>query len=548
MSAANAALNAKFEAPGPGTWLLDAVHVPRPFSKFQSEVHPPNLALGFRESFRRYGLLIDTLDWRMVNGFAYFAVVPAPGDEIPARFEAAERAFASKIWRDDLTRWTNEVKPAAIRAHLELQQVDPGTLSTEDLLSHLDRCREHLQRMIRQHHSFNAPAFMLVGDFMAHAAAWTDAPLGTILAALRGAAPELAGSFPELDQLVAVIRDSAEARSILTSTDLPETILKRLRAQPDPVGAATNAYLDLVGYRLLDSLDTGEPYALEKPGTLLEGIRRAVQDGAPAASEASANEVASLRAKVPAEHREAFDEVLAEARLMSRLRDERGLYSDVWAAGITRRVILEGGSRLAAAGRLHHATHLAEGGYEEIRALLQGLDGPSADELAARARYRAKARASDAPPFLGDPPHPPPPLDGLPPGVQRAMRAIGTAIDAVFAPSSATSEVKLIRGTGASPGTYVGTARVLGGPSDFDRLRSGDVLVTATTTEAFNIVLPLLGAIVTDAGGLLSHAAIVSREYGIPGVVGCRDATSRIADGTRVEVNGSTGEVRVLSP
>ena len=89
---------------------------------------------------------------------------------------------------------------------------------------------------------------------------------------------------------------------------------------------------------------------------------------------------------------------------------------------------------------------------------------------------------------------------------------------------------------------------MLGGPSDFDRLRSGDVLVTATTTEAFNIVLPLLGAIVTDAGGLLSHAAIVSREYGIPGVVGCRDATSRIADGTRVEVNGSTGEVRVLSP
>jgi pyruvate,water dikinase len=79
-------------------------------------------------------------------------------------------------------------------------------------------------------------------------------------------------------------------------------------------------------------------------------------------------------------------------------------------------------------------------------------------------------------------------------------------------------------------------------------LQRGDVLVTPTTTESFNIVLPLLGAIVTDAGGLLSHAAIVSREYGIPGVVGCRDATALIADGSQVRVDGTAGEVFVTAP
>ena len=70
--------------------------------------------------------------------------------------------------------------------------------------------------------------------------------------------------------------------------------------------------------------------------------------------------------------------------------------------------------------------------------------------------------------------------------------------------------------------------------------------VTESTTEAFNILLPLLGAIVTDSGGLLSHSAIVAREYGIPGVVGTREATERIADGTRVRVDGDAGEVTVL--
>jgi len=126
------------------------------------------------------------------------------------------------------------------------------------------------------------------------------------------------------------------------------------------------------------------------------------------------------------------------------------------------------------------------------------------------------------------------------------MRALGVAIDALFAPSSAKSEDNVVRGTPASPGTYTGTARLVGGPDDFGRLERGDILVTSTTTEAFNLVLPMVGAIVTDNGGLLSHAAIVSREYGIPGVVGCLDATAKIRDGARVTVDGAAGEVRLV--
>ena len=66
------------------------------------------------------------------------------------------------------------------------------------------------------------------------------------------------------------------------------------------------------------------------------------------------------------------------------------------------------------------------------------------------------------------------------------------------------------------------------------------------TTPAINIVLPILGAIVTDRGGALSHAAIVSREFGIPGVVGVRNATRTIPDGARIRVDGDRGTVTVL--
>src|SRR5918911_3056686 len=115
-----------------------------------------------------------------------------------------------------------------------------------------------------------------------------------------------------------------------------------------------------------------------------------------------------------------------------------------------------------------------------------------------------------------------------------------------FAPPAAQTEEHKVRGVGVSAGVYEGTARVIHSTEEFGRIEQGDVLVTNATTTAFNIVLPLLGAIVTDRGGLLSHAAIVAREYGLPAVVGTTDATAVVPDGARVRVDGGTGEVQVL--
>jgi pyruvate,water dikinase len=91
------------------------------------------------------------------------------------------------------------------------------------------------------------------------------------------------------------------------------------------------------------------------------------------------------------------------------------------------------------------------------------------------------------------------------------MRAIGLALNALFGSSEAAQGKDKLRGLAASRGIYEGPARRVSHPAEFDRIVRGDVLVTESTTEAFNILLPLLGAIVTDSGGLLSHSAIVAR-------------------------------------
>jgi rifampicin phosphotransferase len=290
--------------------------------------------------------------------------------------------------------------------------------------------------------------------------------------------------------------------------------------------------------------DIGGRYALELPDVLLRAIGAAVESGGTPASGAD-ERIAEVRAQVPEQHRAEFDELLEEARLMYRLRDERGVYSDIWASGIMRRAVIAGGRRLADRGTIHDPEHFVDAGFEEMKALLTGAARPSADELAERFDWRTSHDAKEAPVTLGPEPPPPPDMSALPPAAGRVMRAIMIAIDALFGSSEAEHEEELLRGLAASGGTYEGTARRISGPSEFDRIEQGDVLVTESTTEAFNILLPLLGAIVTDSGGLLSHSAIVAREYGIPGVVGTREATDRIADGATVRVDGDAGEVTV---
>ena len=545
MTTADTASGLTFEAPGPGPWRLDMVHFPRPVTRYFMETHPAGITKGTNDFARFYGMLIDGLHYRYVNGFAYSQMAPAGDAEIPGRFQRAEETFARKLWREQLREWDEERRPAAIAKHRELQSVDPDALSDDELVAYLENCRDHHAAMIAQHMRFTAGAMLPTGDFLAHVMAWTGLPPADLLGLLRGAAPVSAGGSDELERLRTAFANDPVAREALASDDDAAHVLSSLRSLGGEAGAAVSGYLDLVGNRLLDGFDIAEPSAVEMPDALLRAIRIAISDEERAASDID-ERISAARAQVPAAHQEEFDALLAEARLTYRLRDERGVYSDIWASGIMRRAALAAGRRVASRGRIASAEHFLEAGFDEMCALVAGAGGPTAEELASRAEYRATHSAKDAPDTLGPPPPPPPDLAGLPPAAARLMGATFIAMGQLFEGSEVENEEKVLYGLAASKGVYEGPARRVAGPSEFGRIVKGDVLVTESTSEAFNILLPLLGAIVTDNGVLLSHSAIVAREYGIPGVVGTREATERIEDGVLVRVDGDAGEVTVL--
>jgi rifampicin phosphotransferase len=215
--------------------------------------------------------------------------------------------------------------------------------------------------------------------------------------------------------------------------------------------------------------------------------------------------------------------------------------------GLARRAMLEVGRRLAGKGLLIDPEHAVELDRGEARALLLGTGaGPKAAEVADRFDWRTSVTTSDAPAFLRALPPPPPPVEWFPAPARRTAAAMNIFLFSLFGVPETPNSDTVLTGLAVNTGVYEGVARLVEDSADFGRIRKGDVLVTRMTSPYFNVVLPMLGAIVTDRGGQLCHAAIVAREYGIPGIVGTRDATRTIVDGARVRVDGSTGEVHVL--
>jgi pyruvate,water dikinase len=123
--------------------------------------------------------------------------------------------------------------------------------------------------------------------------------------------------------------------------------------------------------------------------------------------------------------------------------------------------------------------------------------------------------------------------------------AFGAQAIAGHRPVEPHSDTTELSGVAAAAGSYTGPARILRDESDH-RLEPGDVLVCPATSPVWSLLFASIGALVADGGGLLSHQAIIAREYGLPAVVGTHDGTVRLIDGQIVTVDGTAGVVRVV--
>jgi pyruvate,water dikinase len=256
--------------------------------------------------------------------------------------------------------------------------------------------------------------------------------------------------------------------------------------------------------------------------------------------------VDELRARLSGDDLAEFDSCLALGELAYPLNDTHNYILFELPVGLVRYTALRAGELLVRDGVLDEPSDVFFLYLDELTSALRegrevrSLVGPRREEL-------ARAQALEPPEFVGKQP-PIPPTDPFPPRVAQALRLLLEQSDQMYGnatPTTASSGSSL-SGIAGSPGTAEGRACVVTGVRELDKVREGDVLVCPMTGPAWTVVFPIISGLVTEAGGALSHPAIVAREFGIPSVVGTGNATRVLRDGQQIRVDGTNAVVDVL--
>jgi pyruvate, water dikinase len=248
--------------------------------------------------------------------------------------------------------------------------------------------------------------------------------------------------------------------------------------------------------------------------------------------------------------RATFRELLGLSRTVFPYVEEHKFYCDYWFQSRFFNKVREFGALLAQHGFLedgedvfHLSRHEVMEALEEL-SLVWSTGGPALGPeywppIVARRRELIERLSEWTPP---------PALGSMPEAVSDPVVVMLWGVTPQRLQEWARSEDggAELTGAPASPGEVEGPARVVSGLGDLDSVRPGEILVCTVTSPAWAPIFSKIKATVTDIGGIMSHAAIVSREYGLPAVVGTGRATSRIKTGQRLRVDGSTGVVTIL--
>jgi len=305
-------------------------------------------------------------------------------------------------------------------------------------------------------------------------------------------------------------------------------------AEWDECRQRVRTHLESFGHTFY-SLDFADPLPADDPAPVLDALRMYLRgEGMDPHTRQLESQTrreqatAAIAGRLKGWRRNLFLSHLGRAQKYAPLRED-GLAEVGLAYPLIRQLLRELGRRLVDRQVIAEPEDIYWLTEAEVRSAAERLDaGLSGEALLERVpRRKAEVEAS---------------RQVSPP---RALPAIGRPRTGRTARRRRGNAAEVLRGAACSPGRATGTACVLHGPHEFDRMNPGDVLVAPITTPAWTPLFAMAAAVVTDIGGPLSHGSIVAREYGVPAVLGTGTATARIRSGQTVTVDGSAGRVTV---
>jgi pyruvate, water dikinase len=561
-------------------WFQDAMHYPHPTYPFDTIVWE-NTWVAMNQNTTRVFMVPPALgvEHRVLNGYVYLHAKAVEDPEEIARRAAVftERAgYYYENWDELYAKWQEKTADCVARLRTvsfpALPELEPTeVVTTGQQLTSGFRLLTEYNRLLELHHELFYLHFDMLGlGYGAYLTfrnfcqqAFPDMPEQAIAQMISGidlvcfrpddelkklsrlaielgvAAHLKAGGGP--DRVLAAMEDSDAGRKWIAALEEVKdpwfwfsTGGGTSHADASWMEDMTVPFTAMRGY--VEDLERGT--SIERPLAQLQAERDRI--------------TSEYRALLGTEEdRATFDQLVGLCRKVFPYVEEHNLLIDHQAFSIWWSKVRELGDVFAAGGFfddredifLLHRYEI----YQALWDLKTGWASVALDrraywhrEIAERKRILAVLSESPAPPALGQ----------VPEEINDpfAVMLWGMTNETIqrWKAGQATEDGAELHGVAASPGVAEGPARLITSPDQLDQVQEGDVLVCPVTSPSWAPVFARIAAAVSDAGGIMAHAAIVSREYGLPAVVGTGFGTQRIKDGQMLRVDGGTGVVTIL--
>jgi phosphohistidine swiveling domain-containing protein len=547
-------------------WVYDDLHCPQPLSPMYFDIG--GWWLTCDHMFRRFGTPFAS-DWiaKDVNGYLYTAAIPADPDfDVPSkeynnlytpRVPKDDPDYASKIGGylntvlpvyglNFADWWRNRLVPEMRRNldYLEEKIDDFDNISLEEWAVILEDAIDIHDRHWKIHWMLNfaqLSATLNLRAVMEEVRGEVDEEL---LGRLQNSANDRNwDAIEELWKMKETAKEDTEIAEAF-SKDTGREILAALESTPRGktfIQERLRPYQREFGWHAVWSHEFIFESRFENPVPVIDVIKGYLESDYdyPTAQGHLADDIAAASEQLleglegeDLEKMKAANEVNLK---MAPLTPDHHFYIDQGTNAHVRVVLMCLGRRLVEKGGLNDAADIMFLKYTELRYLVGDLEGLDAKGIVEQRKAERKEAEKIKPkdwigtatesqlefPYLS--------LWGFPDRLDIEQGAAET-----------------VTGIAGSPGQIEGTAKVVLSVDEFDEVKKGDILVCQMTNPAWTPLFALIRGIVTDAGGTVSHPAVMAREFGIPAVLGASVATTRIKSGDRLRVNGSTGVVEVL--
>ncbi|PFG41112.1 pyruvate,water dikinase [Georgenia soli] len=548
-------------------WVHDDLHIPNPISPMYADIGGWWLKCDYM--FRRFGTPFAS-DWimKIINGYVYTAAVPAKaglhaeGNEFGARYTprvpldpeypnqiGAYLGWTLPYYADNfLVWWRERLRPEMERNFERFDNYDHDGASLLELAILLEDVIDMHDRHWQIHWVLNFAQFSSTTALNAAIAeAKGEGDHSALMGRLQSSTENRNwDSINELWKMKEKIKADggpvAEAFEKATATDILAA-LKETEAGRAFIADQLEPYQKVYGYKSMWAHEFSFKTWRENPAPIVEAVRGYLENDYdfPAEIKAVAEDLEAAKREVmegvpEGEARDRLTSALELSLKMNPLTPDHHFYIDQGTNARVRIVLVAIGRKLVEAGVLTDPEDVMYLRYNELRAVMAGgYPGDAAELVSDRRDAREDAYEIRPRDWVGtaDPEQVAFPYWSLWAFPEKLERKPPESED-------------LVTGLPASSGVVEGTARVVVSPEEFDQVQKREIVVCRMTSPAWVVLFTKIGGLVTDAGGMASHPAVVSREFSIPAVVGTSDATRRIKTGDRIRVNGSTGQVEIL--